>query len=146
MSFILNILICVDMILLDSLLQCFMFIIVIHLSSIFDIVVVSICNLLFMFIIYFWIKIKLKVLIFLTIQKSYSSHFVDALRPTLFTGVHFKRWQSRVTLWLPAMGVFWLSNGCLPWVYFDYPMASLRVNSLLSKRRNMRKSTQSLSV
>jgi hypothetical protein len=63
MSFILDILICVGMILLDSLLQCFLFIAVIHLSSTFDTVVHSIYNLLFMFIIYFWIKIKLKVLI-----------------------------------------------------------------------------------
>jgi hypothetical protein len=53
MSYILNILICIGMILLDSLLQCFMFIVVIDLSSNFDSSVVSIYNLLFMFIIYF---------------------------------------------------------------------------------------------
>jgi hypothetical protein len=41
------------MILLDSLLQCFFFITVIDLSSTFDNIVVSICNLLFIFIIYF---------------------------------------------------------------------------------------------
>jgi hypothetical protein len=66
MSYILNILIYVDMILLDSLLQCFLFVTVVDLSSTFDSTVVSIYNLLFMFIIYFWIKIQLKVLIFPT--------------------------------------------------------------------------------
>jgi hypothetical protein len=39
--------------------------------------------------------------------------FVDALRPASFPGMHFKRWQARVTLWLTAMGVFWVSNGKL---------------------------------
>jgi hypothetical protein len=53
MSYILNILIYVGMILLDSLLQCFLFIVVIDLSSIFDSSVVSICNQLFIFIVYF---------------------------------------------------------------------------------------------
>jgi hypothetical protein len=70
-----------------------------------------------MFMIYFWNKIKLKVLIFSTIQKPYCRYFsfmagfIDALRPAPFTGVHFRRWQSRVTLWLNVMGVFWVSNG-----------------------------------
>jgi hypothetical protein len=79
---------------LDNLLQCFLFIVVIDLSSTFDSTIVSICNLLFMFIIYLWIKIKLKVLIFPTIQKPYFRHFrfmtgfVDALRPAPFTDVH----------------------------------------------------------
>jgi hypothetical protein len=86
------------MILLDSLLNCFMLIAVIDLSSTFDSTIVSIYNLLFMFIIYFWIKIKLKVIILTTIQKPYFSHFsfmarfVDALRPTTFSVVHFKIW------------------------------------------------------
>jgi hypothetical protein len=110
MSYILNILICVGMILLDNLLQCFMFIVVIDLSCTFDSTIVSIYNLFFMFIIYFQIKIKLKVLIFSTIQKPYFRHFsfmtgfVGALRSGPFTGVHFKRCQTRVTLWLTAMG------------------------------------------
>jgi hypothetical protein len=69
MSNLLNILICVGMILLNSLMQYFMFIVVINLSSTYDTTVVSIYDLLFMFIIYFWIKIKLKVLIFPSIQK-----------------------------------------------------------------------------
>ncbi len=37
--------------------------------------------------------------------------FADALRPDKFTGVHFKRWQIRVTLWLMAMKCFWVSTG-----------------------------------
>jgi hypothetical protein len=55
-----------------------------------------ICYALVMLIIYPWIKIKLKVLIFPIIQKLYCRHFsfmaefVDALRPTYFTGVNFK--------------------------------------------------------
>jgi hypothetical protein len=36
--------------------------------------------------------------------------FVDALRTTPFTSVHFKRWQLRVTLSVTNMGVFWVSN------------------------------------
>jgi hypothetical protein len=57
-----------------------------------------ICYALVMFMICPWIKIKLKVLIFPTIQKLYRMHFsfmaefVDALRPTPFTGANFKRW------------------------------------------------------
>jgi hypothetical protein len=53
MYYILNILICVVMILLDSLLQYFLFIVVIYLSSIFHNTSVLIYNLLFMFVIYF---------------------------------------------------------------------------------------------
>jgi hypothetical protein len=54
MSYILNMLICVGIILLESsLLQCFLFIAVIDLSSTFDSTVISIFNLLFMFLIYF---------------------------------------------------------------------------------------------
>jgi hypothetical protein len=37
---------------------------------------------------------------------SFMAGFVDALRPTPFTGANFKRWQMRVTLWLTAMNVF----------------------------------------
>lgn len=52
-----------------------------------------------------------------TIQKPYYRHcdftmagFADALRPDKFTGVHFKRWQIRVTLWLTGMKCFWVST------------------------------------
>jgi hypothetical protein len=37
--------------------------------------------------------------------------FVDDLKPTPFTGANFKIWQMRVTLWLTAMNVFWVSEG-----------------------------------
>jgi hypothetical protein len=47
-----------------------MFIVVIELSSTFDSAVVLIYNLLFMLMIYFLIKIKLKVLLFPIIQKT----------------------------------------------------------------------------
>jgi hypothetical protein len=66
MSYILNMLICVGMILLDNLLQCLLFIAMIDLSRICDSTASLICNALVMFIIYPWIKIKLKVLIFPT--------------------------------------------------------------------------------
>ena len=46
-----------------------------------------------------------------TIQKPYSRQsvdftmagFADALRPDKFTGVHFKRWQVKVRLWLTVL-------------------------------------------
>nr|AAU90206.1 putative polyprotein [Oryza sativa Japonica Group] len=37
--------------------------------------------------------------------------FADALRPDKFTGVYFKRWQIRVTLWLTTMKCFFVSTG-----------------------------------
>lgn len=37
--------------------------------------------------------------------------FADALRPDKFTGVHFKRWQIKATLWLTHLKVFEVSNG-----------------------------------
>jgi hypothetical protein len=70
-----------------------------------------------MVIIYLWINLKLKLLIFSTIQKSYCRNFsfmagfVDAPRPEKFYGEHFKRWQTRVILWLSAMNVLWVSKG-----------------------------------
>jgi hypothetical protein len=117
MSYIFNMLICIGMILLDNLLQCLLFIDMIDLSRTYGTVASLICYALVKFKIYPWIKIKLKVLIFPTIQKPYSRHFsvmagfIDALRPTPFTGANFKRWQMRVTLWLTAMNVFWVSEG-----------------------------------
>jgi hypothetical protein len=98
-SYIFNMLICVGMILRDSLLQCLLFIATIDLSITCGTAASLIYYALVMFLIYPWIKIKLKVLIFPTIQKSYCSHFsfiagfVDALRYTSFTGANFKRWQ-----------------------------------------------------
>jgi hypothetical protein len=83
--------------LLDNLLQYLLFIDMIDLSRICDSIATLICNALVMFIIYPWIKIKLKVIIFQTIQKPYCRHFsfmagfIDALKPASFTGANFKR-------------------------------------------------------
>jgi transposase InsO family protein len=75
---------------------------------------VFICNVM----IYLWNKLNHYMPIISTIQKPYYRHcdftmagFADALRPDKFTGVHFKRWQIRVTLWLTAMKCFWVSTG-----------------------------------
>jgi hypothetical protein len=73
-----------------------MFIAMIDLSITCGTVASLICYALVMFMNYPWIKIKLKVLIFSTIQKLYCRHFsfmagfIDALRPTPFTGANFK--------------------------------------------------------
>jgi hypothetical protein len=75
MSYLLHMLIHVGMILIDNLLQCLLFITMIDLSRTFDSTATIICNALVMFMIYPWIKIKLKVLIFSTIQKPYYMHF-----------------------------------------------------------------------
>jgi hypothetical protein len=76
MSYILNMLICVGMILLDNLLQCLLFIAMIDLSRTCGTTASLICNALLMFMIYSWIKIKLKVLICPTIQKPYCRHLI----------------------------------------------------------------------
>jgi hypothetical protein len=89
----------------------------IDLSGTYGTATILICYAIVMFMIYSWIKIKPKVLIYLPIQKpdcrhfSFMAGFVDNLRPTPFTGANFKRWQMRVTLWLTAMNVFWVSEG-----------------------------------
>jgi hypothetical protein len=54
-----------------------------------------------------------------TIQKPYCRQFpgltmaglADALKPEKFTGIHFKRWQVKTTLWLTTMNVFHVSKG-----------------------------------
>jgi hypothetical protein len=56
-----------------------------------------------------------------TIQKPYMcyrqfpelnmGHLSDALRPDKFTGVDFKRWQYKTTLWLRSLKVFEASEG-----------------------------------
>jgi hypothetical protein len=85
------------MILLDSLLQYLLFIIIINLTTTCGTAASLICYALVIFMIYSWVKIKLKVLIFPIIKKSYCRHFsfmsefVNALRPTPFTGANFKR-------------------------------------------------------
>ena len=35
----------------------------------------------------------------------------DELRPDKVTGVHFKRWQIKATLWLIALKIFWVTDG-----------------------------------
>jgi hypothetical protein len=98
MFYILNILIYIGMILLDNLLQCLLFITMINLSITYGSTASLIYNALLMVMIYFGIKIKIKVLIFSTIQKSYCRHFsfmagfVDALKHVPFTDVNLKRW------------------------------------------------------
>jgi hypothetical protein len=66
MSYILNMLIYVCIILLDNLLHCLMFIVVIDLYRTSDSIATLIFNALVMFMIYSWITIKLKVLIYPT--------------------------------------------------------------------------------
>ncbi|KAK1694102.1 hypothetical protein QYE76_010799 [Lolium multiflorum] len=52
-----------------------------------------------------------------TIQKPYMhrqfspSGFAAALKPSPFTGSHFKRWQNKTLLWLTAMGVHRVAEG-----------------------------------
>jgi hypothetical protein len=112
MSYLLDMLICVGMILLDNLLQCLLFVAMIDLSRTCYSTATIICNVLIMSMIYPWIKIKLVVLLFPTIQKPYCRHFsfmagfVDALKHAPFTGANFKRLQMRITLWLTPMNVF----------------------------------------
>ncbi|XP_025823852.1 uncharacterized protein LOC112899560 isoform X1 [Panicum hallii] len=66
---------------------------------------------------YLRINLKLKLLFIPSIQKpyyrnfSFMAGFVDALRPEKFSGEYFKRWQTRVIMWLSAMNVLWVSKG-----------------------------------
>jgi hypothetical protein len=70
MSYIFNMLICIGMILLDNLVQCLLFIAMIDLSRTCGTVASLICYALVMFMIYPWIKIKLKVIIFFQQSKN----------------------------------------------------------------------------
>ena len=68
-----------------------------------------------MLTVYSWISLIGKVLIFPTIQKPYFWHFsiqgfAATLKPEKFTGTHFKHWQTRTTLWLKTMNVFWVGG------------------------------------
>jgi len=68
-----------------------------------------------MFTVYFWIRLTEYVLIYSAIQKPYyrqfsAQSFAATLEPEKFTGSHFKRWQTRTTLWLTAMNVFWVGG------------------------------------
>jgi hypothetical protein len=64
------------MILLDNLLQCLLFITMIDLSRTYDSIATLICNALVTFMIYYWIKIKLKVLIYPKIQNPFVATLV----------------------------------------------------------------------
>jgi hypothetical protein len=81
MSYIFNMLICVDMILLDNMSQCFLFIAMIDLSRTCGSVTSLICYAIVMFMIYSWIKIKLKVIIYLSSSSSTSSRFASTSPP-----------------------------------------------------------------
>ncbi len=69
-----------------------------------------------MLVIILWINLLGKLPIYSTIQKpnvcrNFSSNgFAAALKPDKFTGTFFKRWQTRTTLWLTAMNVFWVAG------------------------------------
>ena len=72
---------------------------VIHVVSLFLVVGINLCI--------------AKLLLFPTIQKpdrhlAMTKGYTDAMKPEKFTGVNFKRWQTRAQLWLTAMGVFWV--------------------------------------
>jgi hypothetical protein len=60
----------------------------------------------------FWIKLKLKMRINLTIQKPDIRHFsvsgfAIALKPSEpFDGIFYKRWRSKMILWLTAMNCY----------------------------------------
>ena len=69
-----------------------------------------------MIVIYSWINLIEKLPIYSTIQKPImcrnfsASGFAAALKPDKFTGTYFKRWQTKTTLWLTAMNVFWVTG------------------------------------
>jgi hypothetical protein len=63
-----------------------------------------------MIILFFWIKLNLKLSNFLTIQKhdgQFSSvGFAGMLKLTPFEGTHYKRWRQKCILWLISMNYF----------------------------------------
>ena len=68
-----------------------------------------------MITVYSWIRLVGKVLILSTIHNPYFRHFsthgfAATLKQEKVTGTHFKRWQTRTTLWLTAMNVFWVGG------------------------------------
>jgi hypothetical protein len=68
-------------------------------------------------IVIFWIKLKLKIPISSTIQKPDIRHFsvsgfVAALKPSEpFDGTFYKRWCSKMILWLTAMNCYHVAQG-----------------------------------
>jgi hypothetical protein len=88
----------------------------------------------------FWIKLKLKMSISPTFQKSDIRHFsvssfAAALKPSEpFDGTFYKRWRSKMILWLTAMNCYYAAQGnpnssllkrrecsTLPITYFEVP-------------------------
>ena len=71
------------------------------------------------FIMVYILELIMKLSNLSTIQKPNCRQFpeltmaslADALRPDKFTGVHFKRWQIKATLWLTALKIFWVIDG-----------------------------------
>jgi hypothetical protein len=65
-----------------------------------------------MLVICLWIKLVRKLPTYSAIQKPImcrnflASGFAAALKPDKFTGMYFKHWQTKTTLWLMAMNVF----------------------------------------
>ncbi|KAK1603707.1 hypothetical protein QYE76_027380 [Lolium multiflorum] len=57
--------------------------------------------------------------------------FADALRPDKFTGVHFKRWQIKATLWLTHLKVFQVSNGLPEGTISDHDQNKFKEDSTL---------------
>ncbi|KAK1696649.1 hypothetical protein QYE76_013346, partial [Lolium multiflorum] len=57
--------------------------------------------------------------------------FADALRPDKFTGVHFKRWQIKATLWLTHLKVFEVSNGLPEGTISDQDQNKFKENNTL---------------
>ena len=66
------------------------------------------------FIMVYILELIMKLSNLSTIQKPNCRQFpeltmaslADALRPDKFTGVHFKRWKIKATLWLTALKIF----------------------------------------
>ena len=69
-----------------------------------------------MLVIYLWIKLVKGMSIYSTIQKPNmcrnfsASGFAAALKPDKFTSTFFKHRQTKTTLWLMAMNVFWVTG------------------------------------
>jgi hypothetical protein len=63
-----------------------------------------------MIMLFFWIKLNLKLPNFLTIQKCdrkfLSIGFAGMLKPTPFEGTHYKRWRQKCILWLTSLHYF----------------------------------------
>ncbi|KAK1686029.1 hypothetical protein QYE76_046877 [Lolium multiflorum] len=57
--------------------------------------------------------------------------FADALRPDKFTGVHFKRWQIKATLWLTHLKVFEVSDGLPEGTISDQDQNKFKENNTL---------------